>query len=74
LTHSRELIHDHCRIAVRKPHSTSSGQESTGFEARPARLRPSEADSKLVALYQDTLEAPIPQDMLHLLEKIGASR
>jgi len=73
LARSRELILDHCRIAVRKPSSTSSGQRGTGSEARPGRLRPSEADSKLAELYQDTLEAPIPQDMLRLLEKIGTN-
>jgi hypothetical protein len=72
LERSRELILDHCRITVRKPSPTSSGQKSTGSEARPGRLRPSAADSKLVSLYQDTLEAPIPQDMMRLLEKIGA--
>jgi hypothetical protein len=71
LTRSRELILDQRRITVRKPSSTSSGQKSTGSEARPGRLRPNEADSKLALLYQDTLEAPIPQDMLRLLEKIG---
>lgn len=32
----------------------------------------SRTDSKLATLYQDTLEAPIPQDMLRLLERIGA--
>jgi hypothetical protein len=57
---------------VRKPNSPSLGQKSTGSEARPGRLRPSGADSKLASLYQDTLEAPIPQDMMRLLEKIGA--
>jgi hypothetical protein len=68
----RELILDQRRIAVRKPSSISSGQKVTGSEARPGRLRPNEGDSKLASLYQDTLEAPIPQDMLSLLEKIGA--
>lgn len=58
---------------MRKPSSTSSGQKGTGSEARPGRLRPNENDSRLASLYQDTLEAPIPQDMLRLLEKIGAS-
>ena len=72
LTRSRELMFDHCRIAVRKPSSTLSGQKGTGSEVRPGRLRPNEADSKLATLYQDTLEAPIPQDMMRLLEKIGA--
>ena len=57
---------------MRKPSSISSGQKVTGSEARPGRLRPNEGDSKLASLYQDTREAPIPQDMLSLLEKIGA--
>jgi hypothetical protein len=70
--HSRELILDYCRIAVRKLHPFSTRSESAGSAARPGRTRPSQADSKLAALYQDTFEAPIPQDMLRLLEKIGA--
>jgi hypothetical protein len=74
MAHSRELILDYSRITVRKPHSPSSGQDGTGSEARPGRLRPSQSDSKLVSLYQDTLDAPIPSDMLRLLEKIGTSR
>lgn len=71
--HSRELILDHCRIAVRKPHHTSSGPESAGSERRGHGSRRGQPDSKLASLYQDTLEAPIPQDMLRLLEKIGSS-
>jgi hypothetical protein len=58
---------------VRKPNSTLTGPGNTGSEARRRRSRQNHADSKLAALYQDTLEAPIPQDMLRLLEKIGAS-
>jgi len=57
---------------VRKPHPTSSGPDSAGAQARGHAPRQDRADSKLASLYQDTLEAPIPQDMLRLLEKIGA--
>jgi hypothetical protein len=71
--HSRELILDHYRIAVRKPNSNTPGHTSTGSEARPSRIRQTQSDSQLAALYQDTLEAPIPQDMLRLLEKIAES-
>lgn len=58
---------------MRKPHSTSTRPGNTGSEARGRRSRQNHGDSKLATLYQDTLEAPIPQDMLRLLEKIGAS-
>jgi hypothetical protein len=71
--HSRELILDHCRILVRKSHPIFSGPESAGSAARPDRTRHSQADSKLAALYQDTFEAAIPQDMLRLLERIGTT-
>jgi hypothetical protein len=43
--------------------------ESDGHQ-RPRRH--GRTDSKLATLYQDTLEAPIPQDMLRLLDRIGA--
>lgn len=58
---------------MRKRHPILPGSESAGSSAHPRRTRHSQADSKLAALYQDTFEAPIPQDMLRLLEEIGAS-
>lgn len=58
---------------MRKPHHTSSGPEGARSQAGGRSSRQNHADSKLAALYQDTLEAPIPQDMLRLLEKIGGS-
>jgi hypothetical protein len=67
--HARELIQRYFRIAVRKPHSTTSGPEAAGQEARRAGSRP---DSRFASLYQDTLEAPIPQDILSLVEKLGS--
>ena len=60
-------------IAVRKVTTSSAGQDSLVLEARPGRHRQSHADSRLELLYQDTLEAPIPQDMLRLLEKLGSA-
>ena len=71
--HSRELIFDHRGIVVRKLNSSPLGHESQGPEARPARPRQGAPDSKLASLYQDTLEAPIPQDIMRLLEKLGTT-
>ncbi|HEX2116129.1 MAG TPA: hypothetical protein VHM01_17120 [Alphaproteobacteria bacterium] len=68
--HSRELIIDHRGMAVRKPNISSAGQNSADLEARPGRPRRGDTDSRLASLYQDTLEAPIPQDILRLLEKL----
>jgi hypothetical protein len=72
-THSRELMFDHRGIVVRKLSTRSLGHENQGSEARPGHPRQSGNDSKLASLYQDTLEAPIPQDMLRLLEKLGGT-
>ena len=58
---------------MRKPQPISSAPENTSSATRPGRTRPSQGDSKLAALYQDTFEAPIPQDMLRLLEKIDTT-
>jgi hypothetical protein len=69
--HSRELTFDHRGIAVHKRNTSSAGQEIAALEARPVRPRQGPTDTRLTALYQDTLEAPIPQDMLSLLEKLG---
>lgn len=67
----RELILDHCGITVRKPIPIPAGPEATVSSARAKGPRQAQADSKLAALYQDTFEAPIPSDMMRLLEKIG---
>lgn len=56
---------------MRKPHQSSTAPGVSDSITRPGRTRRDEADSKLVQLYQDTLEAPIPQDMLSLLERIA---
>ena len=60
---------------MRKPNNSSVAQDKSGSGARPERPRQPHADSRLESLYQDTLDAPIPQDMMRLLEKLdGGSR
>lgn len=56
---------------MRKPHHSSTGPGNDDSLTQSGRMRHGETDSKLAELYQDTLEAPIPQDMLSLLERIA---
>ena len=67
--HSRELIIDHRGIDVRKPNISSPRYDNADRETP----RQGHTDSRLALLYQDTLEAPIPQDILRLLEKLGSA-
>lgn len=68
---SRELTLGRSKVIVRKPNPSPSGPQDTGSAEHRGEKRHSPADSKLAELYQDTLEAPIPSDMLRLLERIG---
>ena len=54
---------------MRKPNKSSVAQDKVSSGAP----RPGDADSRLESLYQDTLDAPIPQDMIRLLEKLEAA-
>jgi hypothetical protein len=60
-------------IAVRRPTNSTLAQDRKDREARPECPRHGRNDSRLASLYQDTLDAPIPQDMIHLLEKLKAA-
>ena len=73
LAHSRELIFDYRGIAVRKLKIGSARQEDMSREPRPGRPCQGHTDSRLASLYQDTFEAPIPQDMLRLVEALGSA-
>ena len=70
--YARELILRQSKVTVRKTRPTISEPENRGSDGHRSPTPHSRTDSKLATLYQDTLEAPIPHDMLRLLEKIGA--
>jgi hypothetical protein len=72
-TYSCELIFDNDRVDVRKLKRTlRKRRQDVADEPWPEKVSRKDIDHRLACLYQATLEAPIPQDMLRLVEKIGA--
>lgn len=70
--HSRELILDNFGIVVSKPRRPLRTREDATDNSRLVPMSRDGIDHRLARLYQGTFDAPIPQDMLRLIEKIGA--
>lgn len=68
---SRELIFRNHRINVRKLKRNTRIRRDEADQPWPKQDSPDGIDYRLACLYQATLDAPIPQDMLRLVEKIG---
>lgn len=71
LGYSPQLFVGNGGDTVRKPSRTSAADREAVDESGSGRRGARRTDRRLADLYQATLEEPIPDDMLRLVEMIG---